>query len=327
MNLNRSVFIPKYPNKKHSVSALFLMIILICAFLLVSALLIIISQPHENKGYSLMILALFAGFTILLLGGVIMWPAKETEEPLALLNNDNDLLAELNDLKNEKKYFSSILSHDLRSPLSSIVLLASYLRSKGGLTDTSQYLELIEQSARKELEMMTTLLSLMRAESFNTDNLKAVNLRNKAEAAVQSLAPHFPEKHLNLNINIDPELSVVTDPMLVSITLKSLLSQALGFSDPDGSIDVRARQDADSVIIEIEIVSSELVNATADQLFRSDHITNQHGGRSFPDVIDLYFCRKVVRAYNGTIHVQADADSPIRRFILTLDRRLLTQTA
>ena len=326
MNLSRSVFIPKYQNKKHSVSALFLTIILICAFFLVSALLILLSQPHDEESYSLLILALAAGFTILFVGGVIMWPVKENGQQLALVNNDDVLLSELNDFKNEKKYFSSILSHDLRSPLSSIILLASYLRSKEDLTDMSHYIELIEQSARKELEMMTTLLSLMRADSSNTDNLQAVNLRNEVETAVHSLALHFPEKHLNVNIHIDPELSVATNPTLVSFILKSLVNHSLQFSDPDRSIEIRAGEDADWVTIEIEIISGELASETGEQLFHSDRLSN-HGGKSFPDIIDLYFCRKVAKAYNGTIHVQADGDSPIRRFILTLDRRLLTKTA
>ncbi|NEU10048.1 HAMP domain-containing histidine kinase [Flavihumibacter sp. R14] len=274
-----------------------------------------------------MILALAGGFTILFLGGVIIWPVKETEEPLAMVSHDHELLNELNDLKNEKKYFSSILSHDLRSPLSSIVLLASYLKSKGDQADTSQYIELIEQSARKELEMMAILLSLMRVDSITTDNLQAVNLRTEAEMAVQSLALHFPEKHKDVNIGIDPELSVAVSPTLVSLILKSLVHQALQFSDPGRSIEIRAMEDADSVKIEIEMISGALANEIGERLFHSDRLSNQHGGKSFPDIIDLYFCRKVAGAYNGTIHVQADGDNPIHRFVFTLDRRLLTKIA
>ncbi|HUH33305.1 MAG TPA: histidine kinase dimerization/phospho-acceptor domain-containing protein, partial [Daejeonella sp.] len=49
----------------------------------------------------------------------------------------------IKDLQNEKKYFAGVLSHDLRSPLSSIILITSYLKSKDATSGNNQYLELV----------------------------------------------------------------------------------------------------------------------------------------------------------------------------------------
>ena len=329
MNLSRSVFMHKYLNKKHSVSSLFLAIIIFCAFFLVLLLFLLFTQPQNSGDRHLLFPAVISGLIILIIGGLIMWPSQKNTEISTQIpsNQELDDKYSLNDLINEKKYFASVLSHDLRSPLSSIVLLASYLKSKEGLPDSGQYIELIEQSARKELEMMGTLLSLMRADVFNSDNVEEINLKSLTEEVTQSLEQHLSLKQLRVDFNIPSNASLTTDRQMLSFILKSLITQAIQFSQADQNLSIKAFEEKNRLIIELQIVSVELSRQVGEQLFRSENLFNNNGAKTFPDSIDLYFCRKAVLAQNGTIHVLNTENSPVCRFVLALDRQLPSDIA
>ena len=330
MNLSRSVFISKYLNKKHSVSSLFLTIMIICASFLVVLLLLLFSQPQKPGNASLLLPALIPGLIILIIGGFIMLPAKPVPQQAIksnMTNPDGDQAEQLNDLNNEKKYFASVLSHDLRSPLSSIVLLASYLKSKEGLTDTNHYIELIEQSARKELEMMTTLLSLMRADAFNPENVEEVNLKSLAEEIIPNLEQYLSLKDLKLNLDIPPDCRVTTDRQTFSFIFKNLIMQAIRYSDPEQALNITVREERNQIIVELQIISKELSKQRGEQLFTSEQLSDQQSGKAFPESIDLYFCRKAAKGHNGTIHVQTNENTPACRFILALERQRPEQIA
>ena len=325
MNLSKSVFTSKYLNKKHFVSSLFLVIVTICALIIFSLLLILLMQPQLSGNKSLLLSALIFGLIMLAVCVYIIWQPKsqmEAAAPKADLAQDKDRIEEINDLNNEKKYFASVLSHDLRSPLSSIILLASYLKSKEGLTDSNHYIELIEQSARKELEMMGTLLSLMRADVFNDGNVEEVHLNDLVSAVASSLEHSLSIKHLRFNSEVPQELSLTADRQTLTFILNNLLIQAIRFSELEKPIEIHAKEEGNQIKITLRIESGELSKQVGEDLFMSDKLASQQGGKAFPESMELYFCRKAAKGHNGTIHVITMENSPVCAFELTLDRQL-----
>ena len=318
----------KYLTKKHSASSLSSVIIVLCALLIISFLLVFLykSQNLDNRG--LILLAILSGLVIVCAGGMMILQAKSRDHGNVVTDNEPEAEDQLiKDLENEKKYFASILSHDLRSPLSSIVLLTSYIKSKDANSETMRYIELIEQSARKELEMMATLLALMRAESFKADHAEEVKIDQLIRETLQNAEPQLAKKSLTTTVDIAPDLSLSADPQNLNLILKSLISQAICYSDTGQTIEIKASQDGKTVAIEAAVLSEELLKNTDKELFRSDHLDTQNTGNAFPDCVHLYFLVKAIRNYNGTIHVQRDGNNPASRFILTLERQPPQHTA
>ena len=322
MKVNRTVFISKYLNKKHSVSSLFVISTLFFALALILLLLILLSGIPEINQRNFILAAIMPGIIIFILSGWIIWSEKTATTPLK-----NELVSEkdinknlLDDLQNESKYFSRVLSHDLRSPLSSIVLLASYLKSKNEQSENNHYLELIEQSARKELDMMTLLLSLMRMDSMNPENVKEVFIRQTTETLLREAEPQLLLKHINPVIIIPSGLSILTDPEVFALVLKNLIQKAINYSDPQQTMEITAKDNEAKVIIQIEFKSTAFGTEEPRHLLSSDHLESQKEIKSFPESIGLYFCSKLISNHNGTIDVQGDKNERSFRFILTLDR-------
>lgn len=263
------------------------------------------------------------GCLVVIMLGIILWTLFRNENSRPG-NTMDDLAGSahlmINDLQNEKKYFAGVLSHDLRSPLSSIILLASYLKSKNEHPETNHYIDLIEQSSRKELEMMATLLSLMRADVSKPENREELNLKSLAEQIIDSSEAQLSRKLLTTHLNIAPHITIVAEADAFSLIFKNLINQAICYSDQEQMIGIISSEKDNIITIELSIQSHELPKIIDKDLLRSDRLTLQNAVNGFPDCIDLYFSQKALNHYNGTIRVQADGNGPSCRFIMTLDR-------
>ena len=313
----------KYLKKKHSVSSLSLITLITSALVIIFLLGAMRFQQGETNVTGLIWSAiLMSGLIVIVLVIILSRPASEGSSDSG--NQPDDLgqsnLPTLRDLQNEKKYFAGILSHDLRSPLSSIILLSSYLKSKNEHPETNQYIDLIEQSSRKELEMMATLLSLMRADRSKPESLQELNLKTLAEKIIQSSESQITRKLLRTHLDISPEATVVADPDIFLLIFKSLISQAVYYSDPEQNIEIASSETNNRITIQLSIQSGQLPKMANEDLLTSDRLTSQNAVKGFPDCIDLYFSQQALNNYNGTIHVQTDGNGPECRFIMSLDR-------
>lgn len=313
----------KYLKKKHHVSSLLLLTISAAAFVLIILLLIVFQDLANETAMAIILAAFLMSGLIIGIVGMIIWLASANENSdAATMAADSEASRQrlIDDLQNEKKYFAGILSHDLRSPLSSVILLASYLKSKNENSETSHYIQLVEQSSKKELEMMSTLLTLMRTDSFKPENLEEVDFKGMAEQVIHDLESQLSRKLLSIRLKISSDATVVAEPMALSLILKSVINQAIHYSDPEQTIEVVFSESDKFITIEVEIQSHELPKISIENLVASDRLTSQTAVSGFPDRIDLYFSQQALKHYNGTIRVQADGNGPTCRFILTLER-------
>lgn len=323
------VSIPKYLNKKHSVSSLFARIILVSAILIILLLLLHISREPIADNFTLLLAAIIPGMIILILSLMISRTRQkkavneQTTGTTAMSVNDSEPVpALLQDLQNENKYFSGVLSHDLRSPLSSIVLLTSYLKTKNTVQENVHYLDLIEQSARKELDMMANLLFLMRISTADPGKFEKIELKSLVENMLEETKGPVSHKQLDPVVDINEDLQLQIDPDALKLVIKSLIQQAIHYSEDNQQVRIKATESAGQVNFEIKIKGSPQFYQAKDSLFSSDQLRSLNKINTFPDNIGLYFCRKIISSYNGTIHVLGDENEPYCRFMLTFARNI-----
>jgi light-regulated signal transduction histidine kinase (bacteriophytochrome) len=314
-------FMHKYLNKKHFARPFFLSILFYSAILLgiLQLFLFLKTQATSPSG---LYLATILTTIIIVVAGILSFRAGQNSlhSPAETASEDHRT-ALIRDLQNENKYFSKVLSHDLRSPLSSIVLLASYLKTKNENSEINRYIELIEQSAYKELAMMAILLSLMRKDAIKSENMQELEIRNAAQTLIPELEAELGQKQIKTELHIPAALRILTYPDSFNLVLKTVLQHAVHYSDPGQSLEIKTIEDHRQVEIVLEFTSSQLKGGNSEQLFSSEHLLKDTI-KTFPESVDLYFCRKISGTYNGTVHVQATEHSPVCRFILTVNRPL-----
>lgn len=173
----------------------------------------------------------------------------ETAEALDRLRATN---VELERLSNAKSDFVSMISHEFRTPLTSIQgfseLLATEHLTPGEVT---AFASTINESSLRLARMIGNVLDLDRLEAGQTAlNLAPVRLNQVVESVVVALLS-TSQIH-TFSLELDPELPVIlADPDLIIRVVMNLAANAIKYSPAGGSVIVRTRPAGDSVELSI----------------------------------------------------------------------------
>ena len=196
------------------------------------------------------------------------------------------------------------ISHDLRTPLASILGTVSSLRSYADRYDASDRDELLatlETEAERLNRFVGNLLDMTRLESGAIElKLDLVDLAEIVGAVLERagsvLARHWME------VSIDPDLPMLRlDPILFEQVLFNLLDNAAKYA-PDGSrIDLGARQDGDAVAIEVIDAGPGIPPADLERVFDKFYRVHAQDRRRAGTGLGLAICRGFVEAQGGRI--------------------------
>lgn len=154
---------------------------------------------------------------------------SEWTEFLDQMQETSDKLAEMEKIKQS---FISNVSHEIRSPLTSISGFAQLAKGETDETKRDYYLETINQECLRLSKLSDSLLKLTELE--NTDKLRKqpIDVAVMLNQVVESMAIQLNEKRLNLEVNVI-DLTYEGDPVLFYQIWQNLLGNAIKFS-PDG---------------------------------------------------------------------------------------------
>lgn len=163
---------------------------------------------------------------------------------------------ELEDLNTHKESVLAILSHDLRSPLSSIIGTAKYLKEnfhKMKPDTVQEMLDLLHKSSTDELDMLDYLVEWARikyaSDVFSPTQLKLTEYIDKV---FETLNENALINTINLHHEIDVNTSVFADgKMLISI-IQNIVSNAIKHTGKGGKITISAKSKDDKIIIRIK---------------------------------------------------------------------------
>ena len=147
------------------------------------------------------------------------------------------------------------LSHDLKSPLTSILGFSQLMRDRTLGADAAlyeSYPEHIHQSALALQDRVHTLLALMETESgaLNLDR-GPVDLSHATRSVLDRLGPVADRQHVKLvNTVLDNPL-IYADPKALERILENLVSNAIKYSDKDDSVEISAQRQGDYVCLSV----------------------------------------------------------------------------
>ena len=156
-----------------------------------------------------------------------------------------------------KSAFIGHVSYELRTPLTNIIGFSELLSSEvpGKLNDSQRdYLGDIQSSSDDLLTIINDILDLATIDAGNFDlSLEPVKASEVIDGAVIGVRERIRQAGLDLSVHIDDDAEdFVADGRRLTQVLFNLLSNAVGFSEEGGSINVHCRRDGDMVAISVE---------------------------------------------------------------------------
>ena len=206
--------------------------------------------------------------------------------------------------------FLHAVTHDLRSPLTSIQLGVDRLRDlAGGGEGLELVLGLLEREARRMETLLRGLLDQSRAQDqASAGEVRLCHPGAILQGLVETLEAKAQARGLRSELALDAAAEaccILADPTAMQQVLYNLLENALTFTDPPGAVGIRSRVRMDSWLLEvwdegpgIEADRLELIFLPCSQSRRGD------GSRGWG--LGLSICKDIVEAHQGTIQVERE---------------------
>lgn len=209
-----------------------------------------------------------------------------------------------------KTNFVNSVTHELRTPLTSIMGYAEFLEDGVGGELTPQQLEFVRQlqEGSKRLDrLLNDLLDFARLEAGTFRITKQIgDLGQKVREIAASLKPQAQEAKLSLEVTLPEQpLLVPMDAPRIEQVLYNLIGNAIKFSPPGGRILIRACQQEDHVLCEIEDFGIGIPANEIPRLFQ--RFTQLQGGLSkgVGAGLGLSISKAIVEAHGGQIGVRS----------------------
>lgn len=243
-------------------------------------------------------------------------PERKSEDLEALASDINDIAMGLDEsvsakLKAERLKTDLItnVSHDLKTPLTSIISYTELLSNVAGLPDEAKdYIQIIAKKSDRLKNLTQDLFDISKVQSGN-ENIVLEKL-DIALLINQSLGEHDSEikkSGLNFCVHVDKELYIAADGRKMSRVMSNLISNILKYTMPNTRVFISAAEADGAVVIELKNVASYPMDFDAEEIIgrfvRGDESRTIDGNG-----LGLAIARSYTEACGGTFHVVTDGD-------------------
>lgn len=207
--------------------------------------------------------------------------------------------------------FVANVSHELRTPLSVIKLYAQTLQSGKIAADPEQMAQSLSIILR-ETEWLDALIDRVLTWRASSKDMMVLDLQSAPVAqAVSDAVDRFrsmvaPES-LMLSVSIDSRQAVLHDVGALNAVVLNLLTNAYKYTGEEKRIDVRARDDEDRVLIEVEDNGCGMTSAAVKHVFKAFYRAETPDGDNPSGVgLGLAIARHLVDLHKGRISVRSE---------------------
>ncbi|AOR70221.1 ATPase [Burkholderia stabilis] len=211
-------------------------------------------------------------------------------------------------LERQRNDMLTLFSHDMRAPLTSLIILIATQEQRAGETQMKRQFARIGKLARHTLAMADGFAQLSRAEASEYERVP-VNLADLMNEARDAVWPLAHQKHMSIDdVPRRDDAIVLGDPALLSRALINLLDNAIKYSASLTSVECRVEPDADGKTVRCTIRDSGCGIGSADQarLFERYRRFRTAGQPETSGVgLGMAFVKAVVERHAGSIQVHS----------------------
>ena len=231
---------------------------------------------------------------------------EEVTSQMELVSKQKDELERLNNIKNR---LFSIISHDLRGPLSSLETLFTIYR-EGDLSEQ----ELRELLARLEDNILSTRSFLDNLLEWSKGQLEGIvahpvkfNLDDCIDENIRLWDSKISLKGLHVT-NASGESPVMTfaDRDMINLVIRNLLSNAVKFCSPGDHIRLKAEQTRDQALFSIADTGPGISVKDRERLFRLDHTVSAGSQGEHGTHLGLILCQDMATRNKGKLWLETE---------------------
>ncbi len=250
-------------------------------------------------------------------------PSGKLKTAFGIIQNISDLkneevklrdeIRKLQDTNYSKDDFIAILSHDLRSPFTSILGFSEILLNEPKLPEAekNEYLDLIHSSSVKQLKLINNLLDWSRLRTGRAHvELSKVDSKNAIYNTVSTLTGETVRKNIEIKVFVPDSIYIEADESLFCKVMLNLLENSIKYSSENKSIDIRTSPFNDRFIeFIVKDRGKGIPETNKYKLFQINKIFSTQGtGGEKGTGLGLILCREIIERHGGEIWYFSEAE-------------------
>lgn len=226
------------------------------------------------------------------------------------LKKKNTELLEINATKD--KLFS-IIAHDLKNPVSSIVLMTELLPDslkKKDYETVAEISEMIGSQATESLSLLETLFDWAKSQTDNVAfNPEPTGFKQIAESVIRNLHPTATIKNISVSCNGNSDIEVFADTNMLTTVLRNLITNSIKFTMPGGSVLISANSTEENTEITVSDTGIGMDKNTINMLFKIESNLSTYGtANERGSGLGLVICKEFVEKHGGKIAVTSEPE-------------------
>ena len=218
------------------------------------------------------------------------------------------LNSEKEDLLRSKTMLLATVTHDIQTPLGSVIGFSDLLKNTPVTPKQLQYLDNIRHSSHYILKLVNDLIDFSKLEN-NKIKIEAINFnfKNLIENTCQPLVPNATNKGIQLRWDVPEELDAlyISDPYRIKQVLTNLVTNAIKFTQ-EGSVSVSVSKDADWISIAVTDTGIGIPKNKQKAVFKE--FTQAHSGieKKFGGTgLGLTIAKRIMELLGGSISLES----------------------
>lgn len=291
-------------------------------------------KPENNlfRNYAMLLAYAFL-FSIIVFMLIIMGLSNKAMKPIVQLNNAtqevakgnfdvvvvndsqdeigqltesfNKMAKELKSIEYLRKDFVSNVSHEFKTPISSILGFAKLLENRN-LTDEEkkEYLDIIVEESKRLSNLSTNILNLSKLESQEiVFNKSEYDLDEQMRNVILLLEPKWYEKNISFDIEME-KISLHANEDLMQQVWINLLNNAITYSHPKGVIHIKVYNEEEQAVIVIRDEGIGMDEYTKERMFEKFFKGNSSLSKEGTG-LGLALVKRIIDLHHGTIEVES----------------------
>ena len=230
-------------------------------------------------------------------------------ETVSITNAFNRMLSRMKTLDESRNEFVSNVSHELKTPMTSMKVLADSLVGQQGVPEElyQEFLQDITKEIDRENTIISDLLSLVRLDKKVADlNIRRQNINQLVEGVLRRLKPIASKRNIELILDSYREVYADVDEPKFTSAISNLVENGIKYNVEDGWVRVTINADQQFLFVYVADSGIGIPAASIDRIFeRFYRVDKSHSKEIGGTGLGLAITRSAVAAHRGTVHVDS----------------------
>ena len=244
---------------------------------------------------------------------VVVAAVRDLEKKSAVLIIAMQNVTDLKEVERVKSDFIATISHEFKTPLTSILMATSMLL-EGGVgslnNEQEEMLETLNEDGEKLTTLVNDLLELTKIESGNAAyNFSVSSINTIAITCIKNFKSQATKKEISIIDQLDDNLpSVFADFEKISWVINNLISNALKYTNAGDTIYVKTLRDKEFVKVIVEDTGAGIPPIFIDRIFEKFVQVKSRDIEARGTGLGLYVAKEIVNKHKGKIWVESSVD-------------------